>query len=45
MIFNTRSGGGGSGGIVVCINSYWGGFSLGTSTFLANYGVTPSLNA
>ena len=43
-IFSTRTGGEGNGGIVVGINSYWGGFSLGTPTFLANYGFAPSLN-
>lgn len=43
-IFTTRTGGGGNGGIQVGINSYWGGFSLATPTFLANYGFAPSLN-
>jgi hypothetical protein len=43
-IFSTRTGGEGNGGIMVGINSYWGGFSLATPTFLANYGFAPSLN-
>ena len=43
-IFSSRTGGGGNGGIQVGINSYWGGFSLATPTFLANYGFAPSLN-
>ena len=41
---STRTGGGGNGGIQVGINTYWGGFSLATPTFLANYGFAPSLN-
>ena len=43
-IFTTRTGGEGNGGIMVGINTYWGGFSLATPTFLANYGFAPSLN-
>ena len=43
-IMSSRTGGGGNGGVQIGINSYWGGFSLATPTFLANYGFAPSLN-
>jgi hypothetical protein len=43
-IMTSRSGVGGNGGIQIGINDYWGGFSIGTPTFLANYGFAPSLN-
>ena len=43
-IFSSRTGGGGNGGVQIGINTYWGGFSIATPTFLANYGFAPSLN-